>query len=203
MQQPNQVTKYAQHLEACHLRKNNDLASAAQTERERTILGRAVKREWVFSLAANAWHRWVGNKFLGGWHVFICCGVSMWQVKFCPKFCLPCTRACTRTQCDLSSSLCLSPARPIRCLSLLPLSQLSHSTAPLALADLIKGQARDAKSFSLFCCSLLELEERHKISHLPISLINGIREAIGLSNSSRPCYFMTTGLQETHITHCW
>lgn len=167
-------------------------------KRERTILGRAIKREWGFSLAANAWHRWVGNKFSGGrkggWHVFFCCGVSMWQVKFCPEFCLPCTRACTRTQCHLSSSLCLSPACPMRRLSLLPLSPLPSSTTPLALADLIKGQARNTKSFLLLCHSPLELEERHKIIQLPVDLTSSIREAIALSNSSPPPYFMATGL---------
>lgn len=105
-------------------------------------------------------------------------------MKFCPKFCLPCTWACTWTQCDLSFSLCLSPACVIRRLSLLPLTPLPPSTAPLTLADLIKGQARDVKSFFLLCHLHLELEERHKISQLPTDLISSIREATALSNSS-------------------
>ena len=105
-------------------------------------------------------------------------------MKLCPKFCLLCTRACTRTQCDLSSSLCLSPARPIRRLSLLPLSWLSPSIAPFALADLIKGQTRDVKPYSPLCRLHLELEGRHNINQLPTDLISGTREATGLSNSS-------------------
>lgn len=121
------------------------------------------------------------------------CSVSMWQVTFCPQFYLPCTQACTRTQGDLSSSLRLSPAHPIRRLSLLPLSLLSPSTAPLALADLIKGQGRDVKFFFPALPLTLGVGERHKTCQLPTDLISGIREATGLSNSSPPPYFMASG----------
>lgn len=128
------------------------------------------------------------------------CCVSTWQMQFYTKFSLPCTCACTWTQCDLFS-LCLPPTCRVRCLSFPPLSPLSHSTATLALADLIKGHARVIKSFSLLSLLRLELQEKHKISQLPIDLISNRRDATGLFNTSPPPYLTDTGLQKTLITH--
>lgn len=121
----------------------------------RIIVWKTVRREWGFTLAANALHRWVWNKLLGGskggWYVFICCGVTMWQVKICPRFqilfplCLD-LHLDSVTSPFYSTSLQPTPSGSCHSLFCPP---LSPSTIPLALADLIKGQARIIKSSAL------------------------------------------------------